>query len=709
MTRVAHEGSLEPPLGAECEECGCPPPVHTRSLRQQPRTHCVMTPPGETFSEAGAAPPVRPAVDEGRQFRELTLNFPPRFAPAPKHIRRICGQGTWSHPVPHQIFRNICDFGSRGDPELEEQVLPAHQLLVITADLLDRRTKHQCRAVRADQAFVDSTRKRVKGKPLVRSVASHPALRVDVADEGVDERCARVTQSDVNLPLDLAGMPDIVGVEARDIVAPYESKSCVERCRHSAVGLAVEVNARIGASKRLRDRERVVCRTVIDDDQLDVRVGTGECRLNGLAQRRLRIVRGNNHGNQWLVGCGSGDCLTSFLCDLALAGRPWEAPELAKRTQAREPKGLKSNPPGAFPLVSVVVPAFNAEATLAETLESVAAQTYPNLEIIIVDDGSTDSTAAVAGAFCEIEPRARLIRQKNAGVAAARNMGIAVAAGEWIAPMDADDLWHPTKIEKQLSAALAAAKKPGLVYCWFHYIDGESRVVGSSARWEAKGRAFNQMACYNFVGNGSAPLLLREAVMAVGGYDTSLRAEQGQGCEDLLLQLQIARTYLVAAVPEHLVGYRVGSGGMSRNAEQMRKSWQLVFERVRFGGSPVSNRAVRWAMGMRTFEFAEMRALAGDRFGAAQLLARAFRIDPLRCSLQLAYRAARLAARLVRGRRPPPLRRHFSEVAPTDHVRVDKDELEALARTLERLERRRLTRLAVADLSEESIADSQAR
>ena len=375
------------------------------------------------------------------------------------------------------------------------------------------------------------------------------------------------------------------------------------------------------------------------------------------------------------------------------------------------PEGQSPAPIGSAPqpLVSVIVPAFNAEKTLAETLRSVAEQTHENLEIIIVDDGSTDDTGAIAARFCQTAPRARLIRKKNGGVASARNAGIEVAAGRWLAPIDADDLWRPTKIEKQLSVALSARDTPGFVYCWFHYVDMEGRVVGSSARWEANGSTFHQMACHNFVGNGSAPLLLREAVAAAGGYDASLRAYEGQGCEDLLLQLQIAHSHPVAAVPEHLVGYRVGSASMSRNAEQMRKSWDFMFERLRLGGYPASRRATRWAMGMRTLEFAEMRALAGDRAGAVLLLVKALRIDPGRCGLQLTYRLSRLVARLVRGRRPQPLRRRFSEVASTDQVRLDPDELASFSRLLERVDRRRLARLAAIDLAEASVSDADSR
>jgi GT2 family glycosyltransferase len=349
------------------------------------------------------------------------------------------------------------------------------------------------------------------------------------------------------------------------------------------------------------------------------------------------------------------------------------------------------------PLVSVIVPAWNAEATLAETLRSVAAQTYSNLEIVIVDDGSTDATAGIATRFCDKDGRARLVRKENGGVASARNRGIEESRGEWVAPIDADDLWHPTKIEKQITAALAAPEMPALVYCWFHYVDRSGRVIGSSARWVANGRAFEQMACHNFVGNGSAPLMRRAEVLAAGGYDEDLRAERAQGCEDLLLQLRIARHRPVAAVPEHLVGYRVHPTAMSRNADQMRRSWERVFDRLSRDGTQPSRQAVRWALGMRTLEFAEVNALSGNWPTAARLLVRALRLDPARCSLQLLYRLTRLSRRLVVGRTPRPTGRPFAQVKPTECFSLDPDAVVGFASFLDRIDRRRLTRLAASE------------
>lgn len=352
---------------------------------------------------------------------------------------------------------------------------------------------------------------------------------------------------------------------------------------------------------------------------------------------------------------------------------------------------------GGDPLVSVVVPAWNAELTLAETLRSISAQSYTNLEIIIVDDGSSDATAEVAAEFCSVDPRARLLRQDNGGVASARNAGIKEAKGEWIAPIDADDLWHATKIRKQVSAALSAAEAVGLVYCWYHYIDAQSRVIGSRAGWVTSGRALRQLAYENFVGNGSAPLMRREAILAAGGYDSTLRARQAQGCEDLLLQLLIARSWPVVAVPEYLVGYRVQPGTMSRDAAQMRRSWELIFDELRQRRVDVPERVARRAIGIQMFEFAEESALRGKWAEAIRLLGKGFRLDPLRCSLHLLYRSCRLLVRLARGRRTAPEPVPFRDADTMTGYQLDPDALRAPARVLRQFDAARLSKLRQFD------------
>ena len=122
-----------------------------------------------------------------------------------------------------------------------------------------------------------------------------------------------------------------------------------------------------------------------------------------------------------------------------------------------------------MPRVSVVVPAFNAGQYLAETLASVTASTFTDYEIVVIDDGSSDNTAAIAERFA---PRARLIRQSNRGMSASRNTGIESSDSEFIALLDSDDLWHPEKLALQL-AALEAKPDCGLCYSEFTLWGGE--------------------------------------------------------------------------------------------------------------------------------------------------------------------------------------------------------------------------------------------
>ena len=182
------------------------------------------------------------------------------------------------------------------------------------------------------------------------------------------------------------------------------------------------------------------------------------------------------------------------------------------------------------PLVTAVVPACNAETTIDETLRSVRAQTYRNLEILVVDDGSTDGTAALVEAHASADPRVRSDSSGNAGVAAARNRGISESAADFVAPVDADDLWMPTRIEKQMAAMRSRGPRCGLVYTWQTTIDEHGRVMSPRRRWESDGYVLPQMLYGNLVGSGSPALMRKQAVIDAGGYDASLRE---RGCPGL--------------------------------------------------------------------------------------------------------------------------------------------------------------------------------
>ncbi|KHK90241.1 glycosyl transferase family 2 [Novosphingobium malaysiense] len=225
--------------------------------------------------------------------------------------------------------------------------------------------------------------------------------------------------------------------------------------------------------------------------------------------------------------------------------------------------------------VSVIIPAYNASRTIGETLRSASAQTYGNLEIIVVDDGSRDETPEIVRAHAATDSRIRLVTQANAGVAAARNAGVAASHGEFIAPLDSDDLWHPAKIERQLQVFRDGGEDVGLVYTWFALIDGQSRVVQLRHDPRYEGDVLAALAYRNFIGNGSSALIRRDVFDRTGGYDPSLRGRGGQGCEDWKLYFEIAAISQFGVVPAPMTGYRDLDDNMSSDVLQMLRSRDL--------------------------------------------------------------------------------------------------------------------------------------
>jgi glycosyltransferase involved in cell wall biosynthesis len=230
-------------------------------------------------------------------------------------------------------------------------------------------------------------------------------------------------------------------------------------------------------------------------------------------------------------------------------------------------------------LVSVVIPAFNSEATLAATLASVRAQTYANLEIIVIDDGSTDGTLALARSLAGADPRIRVLSKPNGGVSEARNAGIGASRGAFIAPVDADDIWHPEKITRQMAVMQAGGPQMGFVYTGYRRIDADNcAFYASPACLFISGQVFLRHVLFNFVGSGSSLLIRRVAFDAVGGYETDPLV---QGNEDNLLEILIARSWTVGVVPEYLLGYRQSPGSVSSHRERMDRHKLRALEHVR--------------------------------------------------------------------------------------------------------------------------------
>ena len=149
-------------------------------------------------------------------------------------------------------------------------------------------------------------------------------------------------------------------------------------------------------------------------------------------------------------------------------------------------------------LVSAIIPAYNARKFIQKTLDSIIQQTYTNLEIIVVDDGSNDDTAAVVMTNLNTDKRIRFFRQPNLGVAAARNLAIEHSKGEFIAPCDADDLWHPQKIEKQIQCMTVSDDNVGLVYVWTELIDEYDQVISFGKKYDIQGNVIKPLLFNKF-------------------------------------------------------------------------------------------------------------------------------------------------------------------------------------------------------------------
>ena len=232
-------------------------------------------------------------------------------------------------------------------------------------------------------------------------------------------------------------------------------------------------------------------------------------------------------------------------------------------------------------LVSAIVPAYNAEAYIKATLQSLLAQTYPNLEIIVVDDGSTDGTVRHVEAMAREHPRIRMIRQANLGVAAARNRGIEESRGEFIAPVDADDIWFPDAVTKLINCFLDTDPRIGVAYGWSVIIDENGLLDGRFRCSKIEGDVLGTLVCHNFLGNASATMIRRKCFEKVEGYDEGFHAKGAQGCEDWDLYLRIAQHYRFKVAPEFLFGYRKLRGSMSSNPDSMANSHRYLLKKVK--------------------------------------------------------------------------------------------------------------------------------
>ncbi|MEB3181394.1 MAG: glycosyltransferase family A protein [Nostocaceae cyanobacterium] len=225
-----------------------------------------------------------------------------------------------------------------------------------------------------------------------------------------------------------------------------------------------------------------------------------------------------------------------------------------------------------MPKVSVIIPAYNSMIYLPEAVESVLHQTFEDFEVIIVNDGSSDGIENWVAQITDL--RVKLISQANQGLSAARNTGIKNARGEFITFIDADDIWEPTKLEKQVHC-LEEKPKVGLVYNWVTLIDEKGTFTGRVFKNHAEGDVWQRLIEHNIVECGSVAMIRRYCFETVGLFDRDIGAAQ-----DWEMWLRIAARYPFAVVKEPLVRYRQHPNNKSKNYAKVLQDFRTIIERT---------------------------------------------------------------------------------------------------------------------------------
>jgi glycosyltransferase involved in cell wall biosynthesis len=255
------------------------------------------------------------------------------------------------------------------------------------------------------------------------------------------------------------------------------------------------------------------------------------------------------------------------------------------------------------PIVSVVIPNYNYAHYLGDTLDSVFAQTYSHLELIVVDDGSQDESEALVRSYGKL---IRFIRQNNQGVSVARNRGVQESKGQYIAFLDADDLWLPTKLEKQVQRLLDDPEI-GLVHCGMQEID-RNGVALENYLDGLEGWVSREMLLLKqpvILGAGSTALVPRATFDALGGFDTRLGTSA-----DWEFCYRVAVRQRIGFVPEVLVRYRNHGNNMHANVKLMEHDILIGYKKA-FSTEDPDLRAIR----RQSYSNAHM-VLAGSYFRA---------------------------------------------------------------------------------------------
>ncbi|MCT7993937.1 glycosyltransferase [Laspinema olomoucense] len=277
-----------------------------------------------------------------------------------------------------------------------------------------------------------------------------------------------------------------------------------------------------------------------------------------------------------------------------------------------------------MPTISVIIPAYNAEKTIQETIESVLNQTFQDFELIIINDGSTDRTLEIISSISD--KRITVVSHSSSGACVSRNRGLFMAKSDYIAFLDADDLWTPDKLEAQLQA-LQTHPEVGVAYSWSDCIDESSRFLRRGGHITVNGDAYTKLLMMDILENGSNPLIRRQALLDINGFDETLTAGQ-----DWDLYLRLARRYHFVTVPRSQVLYRISDHSLSSNVFKLEAGCLQVLERTYHQAPESLQHLKQYSLG-NLYKYLTFKALQGSPergkgAAALQFLFQAIRYDP---------------------------------------------------------------------------------
>jgi len=226
-----------------------------------------------------------------------------------------------------------------------------------------------------------------------------------------------------------------------------------------------------------------------------------------------------------------------------------------------------------MPKISVIIPTYNSRKFIVDAIESVLKQTYQDIEIIICDDGSTDSTGEIVKRYGN---RIVYRYQNNRGPSAARNMGIIMAKGEYVAFLDADDIWLPEKMSIQLEE-IEKSDSIGLVTCPRYILsnDGNVELYQPEINGLTKNELLRILVMNNVIGGGSSVLIRKRCFDELGLFDERLLVS-----EDTDMWFRICKKFVIRCTAQPLLQYRVLNGSQSYYPERNLKSQLLYLDKV---------------------------------------------------------------------------------------------------------------------------------